>query len=29
MPGLFAACRELAVDNDTLPELLYVFEHKT
>ena len=24
-----AACRELALDYDTLPKLLYVFEHKT
>ena len=24
-----AACRELAMDYKTLPELLFVFEHKT
>ena len=29
MWALLAACRELAVDYTTLPEVLYVYEHKT
>ena len=29
MRALLGACRELAKDYNTLPELLYVFEHKT
>ena len=28
MRALLVACRELAVDYDTFPKLLYVFEHK-
>ena len=29
MRALLAACRELAVDYNTLREVLYAFEHKT
>ena len=29
MPALQAACRELAVDYNTLQTVLYIFEHKT
>ena len=29
MLALLTVCRELAVDYDTLPKALYVFEHKT
>ena len=29
MRALLAACRELALDYDTLPKALYGFEHKT
>ena len=29
MRTLIAACRELAIDYDILPKLLYVFGHKT
>ena len=29
MRAPLAACRELALDYNTLPKLLYVFEHKT
>ena len=29
MQALLAACRELAVDYNTLRQVLYVFEHKT
>ena len=29
MRAFLAACRELAVDYDTFPKLLYIFGHKT
>ena len=29
MRALPAACRELVGDYDSLPEVLYIFEHKT
>ena len=29
MQAPLVACRELALDYNTLPKLLYVFEHKT
>ena len=29
MQAFLVACRELVVDYNTLPDMLYVFEHKT